>query len=77
MQDSINHVQSNDLGAGWIDHLQHPKFTTNSKCLLCIPPQSQNHCCDIHNVVGNQFHGYYNMSGSNTNGHSDQVHNTT
>jgi hypothetical protein len=32
------------------------KFDTNSKCPLCIPPQSQNHCCDIHNVVGNQFH---------------------
>jgi hypothetical protein len=29
---------------------------TNSKCPLCIPPQSQNQCCDIHNVVGNQFH---------------------
>jgi hypothetical protein len=36
------------------------KFDTNSKCPLCIPPQSQNHCCDIHNVVGNQFHGHYN-----------------
>jgi hypothetical protein len=33
---------------------------TNSKCPLCIPPQSQNHCCDIHNVVGNQFHRHYN-----------------
>jgi hypothetical protein len=32
-----------------------PKFITNSKCPLCISPQSQNHCCDIHNVVGNQF----------------------
>jgi hypothetical protein len=29
------------------------KFDTNSKCPLCIQPQSQNHCCDIHNVVGN------------------------
>jgi hypothetical protein len=36
------------------------KFDTNSKCPLCIPPQSQNHCCDIHNVVGNQFHRHYN-----------------
>jgi hypothetical protein len=30
-----------------------PEFITNSKCQLCIPPQSQNHCCDTHNVVGN------------------------
>jgi hypothetical protein len=36
------------------------KFDTNSKCPLCIPPQSQKHCCDIHNVVGNQFHRHYN-----------------
>jgi hypothetical protein len=24
---------------------------TNSKCPLCNPSQSQNHCCDLHNVV--------------------------
>jgi hypothetical protein len=36
------------------------KFDANLKCPLCIPPQSQNHCCDIHNVVGNQFHRHYN-----------------
>jgi hypothetical protein len=36
------------------------KFDTNSKCPLCIPPQSQNRCCDIHNVVGTQFHRHYN-----------------
>jgi hypothetical protein len=28
-----------------------PEFTTNSKCPLCNPSQSQNHCCDSHNVV--------------------------
>jgi hypothetical protein len=33
---------------------------TNSKCPLCIPPQSQNHVCDIHNVVDIQFHRHYN-----------------
>jgi hypothetical protein len=27
------------------------KFITNSKCPLCNPSQSQNHCCDLHNVV--------------------------
>jgi hypothetical protein len=27
------------------------KFDTNSKCPLCNPSQSQNHCCDLHNVV--------------------------
>jgi hypothetical protein len=42
------------------------EFITNSKCPLCIPPQSQNHCCDIHNIVGNQFHRHYNTNGSNT-----------
>jgi hypothetical protein len=42
------------------DQCNTPEFITNSKCPLCIPPQSQNHCCDTHNVVGNQFHRYYN-----------------
>jgi hypothetical protein len=28
-----------------------PEFITNSKCPLCNPSQSQNHCCDLHNVV--------------------------
>jgi hypothetical protein len=27
------------------------EFITNSKCPLCNPSQSQNHCCDLHNVV--------------------------
>jgi hypothetical protein len=27
------------------------KFDTNSKCPLCNPSQSQNQCCDLHNVV--------------------------
>jgi hypothetical protein len=27
------------------------EFITNSECLLCNPSQSQNHCCDLHNVV--------------------------
>jgi hypothetical protein len=27
------------------------EFSTNSKCPLCNPSQSQNHCCDLHNVV--------------------------
>jgi hypothetical protein len=31
------------------------EFIINSKCPLCNPSQSQNHCCDLHNVVGNQF----------------------
>jgi hypothetical protein len=53
------------------------RISRNSKCSLCIPPQSQNHCCDTHNVVGNQFHRHYNTNRSNTNGHSDQVHITT
>jgi hypothetical protein len=26
------------------------EFITNSKCPLCNPSQSQNHCCDLHNV---------------------------
>jgi hypothetical protein len=35
----------------------HPKcntheFIANSKCQLCNPSQSQNHCCDSHNVIG-------------------------
>jgi hypothetical protein len=53
------------------------RIYVNLKCPLCIPPQFQNHCCDTHNVVGNQFHRDYNSSSSNTNGHSDQVHITT
>ena len=42
------------------------RISRNSKCPLCIPPQSQNHCCDTHNVVGNQFHRQYNTNSSNT-----------
>jgi histone deacetylase 1/2 len=57
--------------------LCNTRISRNSKCPLCIPPQSQNHCCDTHNIVGNQFHRHYNMNSSNTNGHSDQVHITS
>jgi hypothetical protein len=49
------------------------ELITNLKCPLCIPSQSQNHCCDLHNVVDitvtainikyNGLHG----------GHSDQT----
>jgi hypothetical protein len=37
-----------------LEDCDDPEFITNSKCPLCIPSQSQNHCCDTHNVVGNQ-----------------------
>jgi hypothetical protein len=33
------------------DACNTPEFITNSKCPLCNPSQSQNHCCDLHNVV--------------------------
>jgi hypothetical protein len=37
-----------NTGFGSCDDL---KFGTNSKCPLYNPSQSQNHCCDLHNVV--------------------------
>jgi hypothetical protein len=48
------------MTSGFLRSCDNLKFDTNSKCPLCIPPQSQNHCYDTHNVVGNQFHRHYN-----------------
>jgi hypothetical protein len=43
------------VSARGINAVTPTNFITNSKCPLCNPSQSQNHCRDLHNVVGNQF----------------------
>jgi hypothetical protein len=56
-----------------LDSCNTHEFITNSKCPLCIPPQTQNLCYDMHNVVGNQLQLLIVNKRDYIGGHIDQT----